>query len=306
MSDDDSQVADFEQRIKTWLSGVEQLAARGSRDSVLTRINEAAGDAWVSVGPEVEPWLDLCGSLHFMTQGMVDSSDLPLRQLWTASLETSHISKADGEGRAEGSKVTFAPSIEAIDAARLLVGWPKIKRKPGEVFLPRKGMALGFDLWIQAYVVDGVIAQAQGAGFRATSVACGEQFRAIGLPPGESAWSCQSEGASWSELARGLRVVDRGVAWIHSNPDRDLSSGQRKTLLIDPRTGMLVSRGSAQVVVVAPTALQARSLAVSAALLGGAAGIRLLETSFSVEGCWMQGGTRHQTRGFSALLGVTD
>ncbi|HRE83939.1 MAG TPA: FAD:protein FMN transferase [Opitutaceae bacterium] len=306
VSDDDSRVAEFDRSVQTWLAGVEQIATRGPKDSVLTRINEAAGRAWVSVGPDVEPWLDLCGSLHFMTQGLVDSSDLPLRQLWMAGLDTGAASEVGGEGRGEGSAAISAPSSEAIAAARLLVGWSKIKRKPCEVFLPHKGMALGFDLWIQAYVVDGLIAQAQGAGFRAASVGCGEQFRAIGLPPGESAWNCQPEGALWSERVRGLQVVERGVAWIPSNPETEPSTGQRKTLLIDPRTGMLVSRNSAQVVVVASTALQARALAVSAAILGGSAGIRLLETSFAVEGCWIQSGTKHQTKGFSALLGVTD
>src|SRR5215212_8544349 len=133
----DRQAADFERSATTWVNAFEAKYSRFRADSLLSRINAAAGKEWIEIDPEMEGMLKLCDTLHFMTQGVLDPTALPLIRLWNYKAETPRI-----------------PSAIEVAAARSLVGWKKVQRAPGKIFLPELGMALDFGGFGKEYAVD--------------------------------------------------------------------------------------------------------------------------------------------------------
>ena len=67
----------FEQAAVAWVQAFEAKYSRFRPDSLVSRINAAAGVDWVDVDPEMEQMLQLCETLHFMTQGVLDATALP-------------------------------------------------------------------------------------------------------------------------------------------------------------------------------------------------------------------------------------
>src|SRR5208282_5363715 len=118
----DAQAAAFEKAAEGWVHAFEAKFSRFQPGSVVSRINDASGRDWVAVDAETEGLLAMCDTLHFMTRGILDPSALPLIRIWDW--------KADPPA---------VPGREAIAEALRLVGWAKVKREPGRVFLPVRG-----------------------------------------------------------------------------------------------------------------------------------------------------------------------
>ena len=89
-------------------------------DSLIGRINAAAGERWVEIDPDTERLFGLCQELFFFTRGSFDPTALPLIRLWNWKAQPPVI-----------------PTDDAICATRELVGWNKVQRRSGAVFLPR-------------------------------------------------------------------------------------------------------------------------------------------------------------------------
>ncbi|HVT55560.1 MAG TPA: FAD:protein FMN transferase, partial [Xanthobacteraceae bacterium] len=102
----DAQAVEFERAAVAWVNAFEAKYSRFRPESLLSRINAAAGQAWIEVDAEMEGLLKLCDTLHFMTQGVLDPTALPLIRLWNYKAENPRV-----------------PSAAEIAAARALVGW---------------------------------------------------------------------------------------------------------------------------------------------------------------------------------------
>ena len=85
------QAATFERAAVAWVNAFEAKYSRFRPDSLVSRINTAAGRAWVEVDAEMEGLLKLCDTLHFMTQGVLDPTALPLIKLWNYKAEAPRI-----------------------------------------------------------------------------------------------------------------------------------------------------------------------------------------------------------------------
>ena len=122
-----AQAQAYETAAVGWVAAFEAKYSRFRPDSLLSRINAAAGLAPVAIDAEMEGLLALCDRLHFMTQGVLDPTALPLLRLWDYKAVNPRL-----------------PTEDELVAARRLVGWKKVQRTPGHVFLPERGMALDF------------------------------------------------------------------------------------------------------------------------------------------------------------------
>ncbi len=279
----DAQAAAFEQAAVAWVTAFETKYSRFRPDSLVSRINAAAGVAPVAIDPEMEQLLALCDRLHFMTQGVLDPTSLPLLRLWDYKAATPRL-----------------PSEAAIQATRQLVGWKKIQRTPGHVFLPQPGMALDFGGFGKEWAVDIVSAIAREHGIAAALVDFGHDLRAVGLPPGRPAWHVgledpQSPGTAKGSLAL---TLGQGVASSGDYLRRVVIDGVRYGHIVDPRTGRPVANGCLQVTVIAPTCLQAGVLSTAAFVLGASAGVELIQAQPNAEGLIITEHARAQTRGF--------
>lgn len=170
-----------------WVQAFEAKYSRFRPDSLVSRINAAAGREWVAVDADMEQLLQLCQTLHALTRGVLDPTALPLLRLW--NYKVAH---------------PVLPRPEEIAAARRLVGWTKVQRAPGRVFLPEPGMALDFGGFGKEYAVDIVAQLALEHGIADVLVDFGHDLRALGRPPARSRrWpASRASPGSWTAPAQ--------------------------------------------------------------------------------------------------------
>ena len=278
----DTQAAAFERAAVAWVTAFEAKYSRFRPDSLVSRINAAAGREWIAVDAEMEGLLQLCDTLHFMTQGVLDPTALPLIQLWNYKAEKPRV-----------------PAAAEVAAALALVGWKKVQRAPGKIFLPAPGMALDFGGFGKEYAVDIVAQLAVDHGLTAALVDFGHDLRAVGAPPGRPAWHIGLEDPQKPGAAAGsIAVVGKGVASSGDYLRSFTVAGKRYGHIIDPRTGRPVANGCTQATVIAGTCLQAGVLSTTAFVLGVPRGLDFIQACPGAEGLILTDKTRAQTRGF--------
>ena len=278
----DTQAMAFERAAQSWVEAFEAKYSRFRPDSLVSRINAAAGRDWVDVDAEMEGLMKLCDTLHFMTQGILDPTALPLLRLWNYKTDTPRV-----------------PAAAEVEAARRLVGWKKVQRAPGKVFLPEAGMGLDFGGFGKEYAVDITAQIAVDHGILNALVDFGHDLRAVGAPPGRPAWHIGLEdpknpGASSGSMA----IVGKGVASSGDYIRGFVIEGKRYGHIIDPRTGWPVSNGCLQATVVTSSCLQAGVLSTTAFVLGVPRGIEFIQGCPGAEGLLVLEKARAQTRGF--------
>ena len=278
----DVQAAAFERAAVGWVTVFEAKYSRFKPDSLVSRINAAAGRDWIDVDPEMEGLLTLCDTLHFMTQGVLDPTTLPLIRLWNYKAERPRV-----------------PLPVEIGAALALVGWKKVLRAPGKIFLPVAGMALDFGGFGKEYAVDLVAQLALDHGIANVLVDFGHDLRALGTPPGRPAWHIGLEDPQNPGSAAGsMGVTGKGVASSGDYLRSFVADGKRYGHIIDPRSGWPVANGCTQATVIAGTCLQAGVLSTTAFVLGVTKGLEFIQACPGAEGLLLTGNTRAQTRGF--------
>ena len=278
----DEQAAQFERAVVAWVNAFEAKYSRFRSDSLLSRINDAAGKAWVEIDAEMEAMLKLCDTLHFMTQGVLDPTALPLLRLWNYQAEQHRV-----------------PAEREIAAARALVGWKKVQRASGKVFLPEPGMAIDFGGFGKEYAVDIAAQIAMEHGIQHALVDFGHDLRAIGAPPDRPAWHIGLEDPHRPGTTSGsLAILGKGVASSGDYIRRFVVEGKRYGHIIDPRTGWPVANGCLQATVVTGTCLQAGVLSTTAFVLGVPKGIEFIQACPGAEGLLVTERARAQTRGF--------
>lgn len=280
----------FEKAAVGWVEAFEAKYSRFRPDSLVSRINAAAGKEWVAVDAEMEQMLKLCDMVFFMTEGVLDATALPLIRLWNYKAEHPVI-----------------PSAAQIAAARELVGWSKVKRESGRVYLPREGMALDFGGFGKEYAVDIVAQIAQDHGLQNVLVDFGHDLRGMGIPPGRPAWHIGLEDPRKPGTTAGSIALmgNRGVASSGDYIRGFTIEGKRYGHIIDPRTGSPVANGSLQATVVAASCLQAGVLSTSAFVLGVPRGIDFIQAFPGAEGMIVTENSRAQTRGFFNYVAAT-
>lgn len=274
--------AAFERAAVGWVQAFEAKYSRFKPDSLVSRINAAAGRAWVEVDEDMEQLLQLCQTLHALTGGVLDPTALPLVRIWNYKVEHPVL-----------------PRPEEIAAALRLVGWAKVQRAPGRVFLPEPGMALDFGGFGKEYAVDIVAQLALEHGIADVLVDFGHDLRALGRPPGRPCWHVGLENPKNPGTIDGsIGVTGKGVASSGDYLRCFVIGGKRYGHIVDPRTGWPVANGCSQVTVVANTCLHAGILSTTAFVLGPQQGLRFIESFPGAEGLITTTSARAQTRGF--------
>lgn len=275
---------EFQNNLLRWVAQFEAKYSRFIADSLIGRINAAAGEYWVEIDTETENILKLCGEMVFFTRGAFDPTALPLIQLWNWK-----------------TNPPVVPTEAQIAATRELCGWNKIQRRPGGIFLPRAGMCLDLGGIGKEYAVDQVTNMALQCGIEHVLVDFGQDVRVHGTPPEGGAWHIglddpQNPGKCWT----GLAVTQHAVATSGDYLRHFTKDGRRYGHIIDPRTGLPVWNGCLSVSVIAPTCTMAGVLTTSAFILGPRDGLNLISLCPGVEGCILTDSARHPTKNFYA------
>ena len=283
----EDQARAFEAAVVAWVQAFEAKYTRFRPTSLISRINAAAGTAWVEVDDDMEELLKLCDALYSMSEGVLDPTALPLLRLW--------------DWKAENPVV---PAADCIAAARRLVGWPKVQREAGRIFLPEPGMALDFGGFGKEYAVDMAAQIAINHGIADALVDFGHDLRVLGAPPGRPAWHIGLEdparpGTHWASVAFS---GTRGIASSGDYARCFRLNGRRYGHILDPRTGWPVANGCVQATAVAGTCLHAGVLSTTAFILGVPQGIDFIQAFPGAEGMLLTEKTRAQTRNFYQFI----
>jgi len=265
-----------------WLSAFEAKFSRFKPDSLVSRINQAAGKEWVPVDAEMETMLDLADAMYRLTDGVMDASMLPLIKVWDWKVVHERL-----------------PSDEEIARAMSLSNWKDVKRKGGTVFLPREGMGLDFGGFGKEYAVDQVIAIAKKHGITDALVDLGRDIFAIGGNGVHPFWHVGiQDGIQTEKCVGGLAVSGFAVCASGDYARRFEHKGVRYGHILDRRTGWPVRHGLRAVTVIAPSCLLAGIYSTSVFVLGLRDGLRFADNAKGVEACVQDDGGVHVTREF--------
>jgi FAD:protein FMN transferase len=261
----------FQADVLAWVAWFEAQYSRFLPDSLIGRINAAAGLHWVEVDPETDALFNLCQEMVFFTRGVFDPTALPLMQLWNWKANPPAV-----------------PTPAQVEAARELVGWRKVQRRPGGIFLPQPGMRLDLGGIGKEYAVDRVVEMAVQRGLVNVLVDFGQDVRVHGEPPERGAWHIgledpQAPGRCWTSVA----VTHHAVATSGDYLRQFTVGGRRYGHIIDPRDGYPVNNGCRAVSIIAPHCTVAGILSTTAFVLGPEEGMNLIRLCPGIEGAML-------------------
>ncbi len=279
----DERLAEALQReVLDWVGEFEARYSRFIPESLVSRINRAAGREWVEIDAETEALFGLCQEMVFFTRGVFDPTALPLIRLWNWK-----------------AKPPVIPADAAIEQARSRVGWHKVRRRPGAIFLPEPGMCLDLGGIGKEYAVDRVLTMIRDRGVTNVLVDFGQDVRVHGRPPGRDAWHIGlQDPRNLNRCWTGVAVTNSAVATSGDGARHFLHEGRRYGHILDPRTGYPVANGSLSVSIIAPHCTFAGILSTAAFVLGLKEGLEMIGLCPGVEGCIITETARNQTRKF--------
>jgi thiamine biosynthesis lipoprotein len=252
---------EIQREVVEWVAQFEARYSRFIPDSLISRINAAAGEYWVEIDPQTELVFNLCQELFFFTRGAFDPTALPLIRLWNWKANPPAI-----------------PTDSDLATARELVGWNKVQRRPGEIFLPQPGMSIDLGGIGKEYAVDCVTNTALRQGVANVLVDFGQDVRVHGHAPDKPHWligleDAKQPGKCWA----GVAVTNQAVATSGDYLRHFQLNGRRYGHIIDPRTGFPAHNDVRAASIIAPSCTIAGLLSTSACILGAKDALDLIE-----------------------------
>ncbi len=228
---------------------IETAFSRYRDDSIVSRINRAAGLDWVEVDAETDALFNYADALYASSGGLFDITSGVLRRAW--DFRTPRL-----------------PAGDALQALRALIGWNRVERTPGRIRLPLAGMEIDFGGFGKEYAADRA---ASLLGSRCGYVNLGGDLRVMGPQLDGSPWQIgiqhpRQEGQMVATIA-----IASGALATSGDYERFFElDGKRYCHLLDPRSAYPVAHWQA-VSVLAPLAVAAGSYATIAMLKAGEA-----------------------------------
>lgn len=242
---------------------IEQRYSRYRADSVVSRINAAAGSSEViALDDETAALLRFAGQLHADSAGLFDISSGALRRVWNF-------------------KQPQLPSPAALADALTLVGWHQVEFNGEAIRLPRLGMEIDLGGFGKEYAADRAAQLLRESGLLHGYVNLGGDLRLLGP---------MSDGQPWrlgiahprraGQVVAGLHLTNGALATSGDYERYFELGGQRYCHILNPKTGWPAQHWQS-VSVVAPACLAAGALSTVAMLMGVAAPVFLQDQGVS-------------------------
>ena len=284
--DDEHKALRFAADALAWIGAFEAKFSRYRPDSIVSRVNAAAGGDWVAVDSEMEHLIKLADDLYRRTNGVIDPTMLPLLRVW--DWKTVH---------------QKLPERSEVKAALDLTGWGKVELRPGAVRLPVAGMGLDFGGFGKEYAVDYLAKIARESGVTDALIDLGRDVYAMGANGQHPFWHVGIEdGLKPGQCWGGLAVSDRAVASSGDSTRHFTHQGVRYGHILDPRSGWPVANGIRAVTVCALSCLEAGIYSTAVCILGVREGLHLASLARGVEVCVQSDSGIEGSRGFGQWL----
>jgi thiamine biosynthesis lipoprotein len=238
---------------------VETKFSRYRPDSIVSRINAAAGRDPVACDDETWALLEYADALYNASGELFDITSGVLRKVWNF-------------------RVPKLPSDAELAEVLRLVGWPRAERRDRSVRLPDTGMEIDFGGFGKEYAADraGGILAAQGV--RHGYVNLAGDMRVIGPKPNGQPWMIGIQDPRRRDKVMATIPMEKGGLATSGDYERFFEvDGQRYCHVLDPRSGRPVTFWRS-VSVVAPLAVVAGNC-TTIAMLKQSEGEAFLEAS---------------------------
>jgi thiamine biosynthesis lipoprotein len=238
---------------------IEAVYSRYRPDSIVSRINAAAGRDAVECDDETCGLLDYADHLHRASGGLFDVTSGVLRRAWDF-------------------RRPQLPEADRLAALLPLVDWTAVRREGRWTALPRAGMEIDFGGFGKEYAAERAAAVLVRAGVRHGYVNLGGDMRFVGPQPDGRPWRIGIQDPRARDGVVAGIDVSQGALATSGDYERffDLD-GRRYCHVLNPRTGMPVSHWRS-VSVLAPLAVLAGSVS-TIAMLKEAEGLAFLAAS---------------------------
>ncbi len=226
---------------------IERKYSRYVSDSVITRINNAAGNAPVAVDEETAALLNYADTLYAQSDGLFDITSGILRRGWDF-------------------KAGRMPSPQTLAELTAKVGWNRVLWRGHSILLPAAGMELDFGGFGKEYAADRAAAVLQQAGMTSGLINLGGDIRVLGPQPDGSPWWLAVQHPR--DATRHLAHIPLSSGALTTSGDYERffeQDGKRYCHVLNPHTGWPVNAWQS-VSVVSPLASSAGSLATIAML----------------------------------------
>ncbi len=241
------------------VSRIERKFSRYRSDSIVSRINSAAGLGSVECDEETLSLFQYADTLYESSGGLFDITAGVLRHAWDF-------------GKA------VVPDDEVLSGQCSLINWQSVERQGNSVRLPLAGMELDFGGFGKEYASDRAAALIHGKGVRNGYVNLAGDIRVVGPKLDESPWLIGIQDPR--HKSRTIASIPLFTGALATSGDYESFSevdGHRYCHIIHPRSGYPVTYWRS-VTVVAPLAITAGSYS-TIAMLKGADGLAFLENS---------------------------
>jgi thiamine biosynthesis lipoprotein len=265
------------------IAEVQRIEAKYSRyqpESIVSRINAAAGGQAVACDEETWSLLSYADSLYQSSDGLFDITSGVLRRAWNFYDHR-------------------LPASADLEALRQLIGWRRVEREGQAVRLPEAGMELDFGGFGKEYAADRAGAVLAAKGLRHGYVNLAGDMRMLGPKPDGSPWMIGIQDPRDKTAILATIPVDRGGLATSGDYERFFElDGKRYCHILDPRSGQPVTHWRT-VSVVAPLAVVAGNCA-TIAMLKQSDGLAFLEACGMNYLAVDQSGTVHVKRAVQA------
>lgn len=202
---------------------IEEKYSRYRADSVVTRINSAAGKAAVQIDRETSELLDYAEVLYQSSAGKFDISSGILRRAWNFQEAT-------------------LPEPGVLDYLLQRIAWNKIERDANSVFLPLTDMEIDFGGFGKEYAADRAAAILLNAGIYHGLIDLGGDLRILGSQLNGDAWQIGIQHPRRTGEIIASIPVHSGALATSGDYERyfDLE-GRRYCHILDPHSGYPVN-----------------------------------------------------------------
>jgi FAD:protein FMN transferase len=245
---------------------LEALMTTWRSDSEISAVNAAAGKTAVHVSPETMAVIQKSLWISRASEGVFDITFEAMHGLW----------------KFDEDLVENVPSKEAIEAARRLIDYRKIKVDPARstVMLEQPGMRMSLGGIAKGYAVDAAAHVLRAEGLRSFFAQAGGDLYVQGRKPDGAAWKVgvrDPRGKDEGDFFAMLEVEDHAFSTACDYERGFVKGGRRYHHIIDPRTGYPAT-ASRSVTLWAKDAFTADAVDDAVFILGPEKGLALVES----------------------------
>jgi thiamine biosynthesis lipoprotein len=233
---------------------IEVKYSRYRSDSIVSRINAAAGLESIDCDDETASLFGYADALFFASGGLFDITSGVLRRAWNF-------------------RVPQVPGAEQLEPLLDLIGWQTVQWQATDkrIGLPKGGMEIDFGGFGKEYAADRAASILLEHGVRHGYVNLGGDMRIMGSQPDGRPWSIGIQDPRHADRTIASIPIETGALTTSGDYERFFEiDGRRYCHILDPRSGMPVDCWRS-ISILAPLAVAAGSYSTIAMLKGDAA-----------------------------------